>query len=145
MIKWHINVENRMKEHKNALCYISRLSSVFSIAYTHNSQCLPSQKTTHLMFFRDSHKSWGLSIANWCRIGPAHELFFGRSACERRYRVTCMCIYPFKEHMYVTTSIEQHIHAFILRLLKKHINAGNIFGPLIHITSSMCPHVFVLI
>ena len=30
------------------------------------------------------------------------------------YQVTCMCTYPLKEHMYVTTSIEQHIHAFIL-------------------------------
>jgi len=41
--------------------------------------------------------------------------FFGRSACERRYLVTCICIYPLKEHMYVTTSIEQHIHAFLAK------------------------------
>ena len=73
IIQWHINVENWIKEHINDLYYISRLSGVFSIAYTHNSQCLPSQKTTHLMFFRDSHKGWGLSIANWCRIGPTHD------------------------------------------------------------------------
>jgi len=28
--------------------------------------------------------------------------------------------------------------------LKEHVNDGNVVGPLIHITSSMCPHVFVL-
>jgi len=30
---------------------------------------------------------------------------------SKAYQVTCICIYPLKEHIHVTTSIEQNIHA----------------------------------
>jgi len=35
----------------------------------------------------------------------------------KTYQVTCRSIYPLKEHIYVTTSIERHIHALLFAYL----------------------------
>jgi len=74
------------------------------------------------------------------------------------YEVTCICTYPLKEHVYGTTSIEQHIHALLFAYLcyneyrttytcvytlEEHTNAGIIFGGLILITNNLYAHVFV--
>ena len=96
ILQWYINVENWIKDQLNALCDISCLSSVFSISYTHNSQCLPSNKTTHLMFFRDSHKSWVLSIAIWCRIRSAHDSSEGVRVIDATLRGCRLLSWPYR-------------------------------------------------
>jgi len=125
----------------------------------HTQQPVPTLTEDHTpdVFSRFS-ESWGLSIANWCRIGPPHDSSEGVRVSDATlrgcrllswfHRRVCACLrwslsspcpppcpprqkivwvplgtgwglhpIPFwtlKEHMYVTTSIEQHIHAFIL-------------------------------